>query len=568
MPALASKLVTFAAQMSKNLRYANSVAWNAAARPNGAQRYSRICITTENARTAVRAVHRLGQLCAVWPGGIRNSGNLFICLSGSRESFPPLRRATNEDDSYSCRPRAPGDHAGKRPRLGRLGRSRLARWRLRLLPVLSDSGTSAGAALRATALLRAAAAALRSAAGIQRRALQSAAGGVRAVKTAVLAAGALLAALSTTPAWSNELIANGSGVIIGPHQILTANHVIDGCTAVSTQGGTATVVARDAKIDLAVLSVSAEMSAFNIVALHTGAFGLGDDVIVTGYPLRGAMASSLNLTTGVISATAGWQDDPDSYTITAPVQPGNSGGPLLDHNGNLVGIITSQIKSEIAQNANFAVKYSAIKWFLDSKNITYQNAGVSSAKKTAAEVGEKARLFTVKINCYANSKTAEASPPSQPPSTHSGGGYWSTTASENACLLQSGFTDGRALGLGLVRNFGLLAMIAKPSWSIPQGARVAASVQIDEYAPLSGPGITLPDFPNAIVIQVQPQLYSALIYQMYQGRWATVSFTGNEPPWQVSLRGVQASWPAFLQCAQHVSPMFVNQIYGPTTQPW
>jgi hypothetical protein len=134
--------------------------------------------------------------------------------------------------------------------------------------------------------------------------------------------------------------------------------------------------------------------------------------------------------------------------------------------------------------------------------------------------------------------------------------------------LTSGFNDGRSLGLGLTRDFGLFALLAKPSWAIPQGVRVAASVQIDWYPPLSGPGQSFPEWPNTMAIQVHPQFYNALVSEMIKGWRATVRFTGSEPPWQVSLWGVKAAWPAFLQCARRVSPTFVDQLYRPKTQPW
>jgi Trypsin-like peptidase domain len=340
---------------------------------------------------------------------------------------------------------------------------------------------------------------------------------------------------------SNEPTSGGSGVVIGPHEILTANHVIDGCSSIRLDNGSATVIARDVKRDVAVLHIWWEMSRANTVSFHDGPFRIGEEVIVAGYPLHGIIASSLNLTTGNLSATAGYKNNPDEYTVTAPMQHGNSGGPLLDNSGNLVGIVTSQLKSEIAQNVNFATKFYVIRDFLKSNGINYQTADSSSAKITTVEVGEKAKLFTVSVYCYGEPETADAPPPSssQPPSNRPSVGYWSTTVSENSCILTSDFTDGRA-PLGLTRDFGLMALItarlahcknagqeaivvhSRFAWicqSAVANIRVAASVQIDSYAPLSGPGRAFPDFPNAIAIQVHPRFYNALIYEMIEGWW-------------------------------------------------
>ena len=70
----------------------------------------------------------------------------------------------------------------------------------------------------------------------------------------------------------------------------------------------------------------------------------GDGVVVVGYPLRGLLASNANVTTGTISALAGVRDDSRRLQLTAPVQPGDSGGPLLDLSGNVVGVIVATLE--------------------------------------------------------------------------------------------------------------------------------------------------------------------------------------------------------------------------------
>ncbi|MDA1325678.1 MAG: serine protease, partial [Proteobacteria bacterium] len=71
----------------------------------------------------------------------------------------------------------------------------------------------------------------------------------------------------------------------------------------------------------------------------------GNDIIVAGYPLHGLLSSDLNVTKGIISALTGPGDDRRIMQITAPVQPGNSGGPLLDTSGNVVGVIVSKLNA-------------------------------------------------------------------------------------------------------------------------------------------------------------------------------------------------------------------------------
>src|SRR6516164_2463105 len=94
------------------------------------------------------------------------------------------------------------------------------------------------------------------------------------------------------------------------------------------------------------------------------------------------LASTANLSVGNVSALAGLGDDSRYLQISAPVQPGNSGGPLLDASGHLIGIVTSKLNAarvarftgDIPENVNFALKAEVARIFLDSKGIAYQTA--------------------------------------------------------------------------------------------------------------------------------------------------------------------------------------------------
>lgn len=141
----------------------------------------------------------------------------------------------------------------------------------------------------------------------------------------------------------------------------------------------------------------------------------GDTIVVLGYPLAGLLATTANLTVGNISALAGLGDDSRYLQISAPVQPGNSGGPLLDGSGHLVGIVTAKLDAalvarftgDIPQNVNFALKAEVARTFLDSKGIAYHSApsetsrGLFSSDKqlSPADIGDVARPFTLRIEC-------------------------------------------------------------------------------------------------------------------------------------------------------------------------
>src|SRR5207237_662095 len=73
-----------------------------------------------------------------------------------------------------------------------------------------------------------------------------------------------------------------------------------------------------------------------------------DPVVVVGFPYAGLLTQSPQVTTGVISALAGIHDDSRYVQLTAPVQPGSSGGPLLDSSGNVIGIVSSKLDTMAA----------------------------------------------------------------------------------------------------------------------------------------------------------------------------------------------------------------------------
>ena len=95
-----------------------------------------------------------------------------------------------------------------------------------------------------------------------------------------------------------------------------------------------------------------------------------------------------------------------SFGLPAPVQPGNSGGPLFDQSGNVIGIVVSELDalkiagatSNIPQNVNFAIKASVAASFLESNGVAYAS-GRTGDHLSAADIAERARAFTVQIEC-------------------------------------------------------------------------------------------------------------------------------------------------------------------------
>ena len=132
----------------------------------------------------------------------------------------------------------------------------------------------------------------------------------------------------------------------------------------------------------------------------------GEGVIVFGYPLSGLLASSGNLTAGNLTALAGLRDDARLLQISAPVQPGNSGGPVLDRAGNIVGVVVGKLDAllvasvlkDIPQNVNFAIKGSVATNFLEARGVTYATAAPAGDMSDAA-IADRARAFTVRVEC-------------------------------------------------------------------------------------------------------------------------------------------------------------------------
>jgi S1-C subfamily serine protease len=138
---------------------------------------------------------------------------------------------------------------------------------------------------------------------------------------------------------------------------------------------------------------------------------LGEPVAAFGFPLAGVLSLSGTFTQGGISALAGMRDDSRYLQVSVPVQPGNSGGPLLDERGNVVGVVTSKLNAlrmmaltggDIAQNVNFAIKSSVALAFLEANGVSGTGAGASGltgVAMTAPDLAEHGQALSAFIQC-------------------------------------------------------------------------------------------------------------------------------------------------------------------------
>jgi len=177
---------------------------------------------------------------------------------------------------------------------------------------------------------------------------------------------------------TDSTLSSGTGFAISSNGlIVTNNHVIEGATKIEilginqnfNYGYSVEVLLKDENSDLAILKINdPKFSSFGPIpfSIRPNLADVGENVFVLGYPLTLTMGTEVKLTNGIISARTGFQGDISSYQISAPVQPGNSGAPLFDNQGNLIGIVNA--KNIQAENAGYAVKVNYLKNLIELMN--------------------------------------------------------------------------------------------------------------------------------------------------------------------------------------------------------
>lgn len=224
--------------------------------------------------------------------------------------------------------------------------------------------------------------------------------------------------------------AQGTGFLIGDEGfILTCAHVLgEEKAATVTLNGTrylADVVKADKDADLALLKTrdkpNPALTSLSFRSVNKD-YHMGEDVFTIGYPLSSLLGNSARMTKGLLSATTGLRDDPKQVQVSAEIQPGNSGGPLLDKDGQIIGVIQQTINpfavaqatgGALPQNINFSIKHSTVLDFVKSasepayKAVRFDTAGgLEKASPAVAKIiagisnveGDRANKIVVRLN--------------------------------------------------------------------------------------------------------------------------------------------------------------------------
>lgn len=194
-------------------------------------------------------------------------------------------------------------------------------------------------------------------------------------------------------------------------EIITNFHVIEECRSPHVHHGRspslpAVVVARDETNDLALLKVEKQVDQ---VARFNVRVRLGEPVAAFGYPLASILSSSGNFTLGSVTALSGLRDDSRYLQTSAPVQPGNSGGPLVDYHGNVAGIVTGKFNAfaamvatgDIVQNVNFAIRSSTAVSFLLANGVdaTIAKEATAETRMDPPDLADFTTRVSVAIRC-------------------------------------------------------------------------------------------------------------------------------------------------------------------------
>ncbi|MCP3869485.1 MAG: trypsin-like serine protease [Gammaproteobacteria bacterium] len=199
----------------------------------------------------------------------------------------------------------------------------------------------------------------------------------------------------------------GSGILVDRRgHVVTAYHVVGKCDEILIRRGQkvfdADLLNQDKRNDLALIQASEPLSGLSAEFRLRQPLRLGEDVIIAGFPMQ---THYLNVSVGSLNALTGYNDNVNQFQMSAPIQSGYSGGPVLDRQGAVIGVVVSTVyaaepaKSRLVlQNVNFATKSDTLRKFLEGESIDLESTGDRPVLSNP-EIAQKAGGFTVVVEC-------------------------------------------------------------------------------------------------------------------------------------------------------------------------
>ena len=210
---------------------------------------------------------------------------------------------------------------------------------------------------------------------------------------------------------------NGTGFFVSSlGHIITNSHVVEDSSLKTVNGKCDTmnayldnklyeteILSQDRLNDLALLKIKNDEKIINYASFRNEEPILGEDITTLGFPFGKTISSKIKLTSGVVSSLSGLGDEFTRMQIDAALQPGNSGGPIFDSYGNVIGVAVAKAGifyflekfGTLPENMNFGIKPSVVKTFLQSNGVEYKtsNKKIATTKVKIAEEGMKQTLY-------------------------------------------------------------------------------------------------------------------------------------------------------------------------------
>ena len=202
------------------------------------------------------------------------------------------------------------------------------------------------------------------------------------------------------------IASTGTGFFISSNHLVTNYHVVQKCNYLSIQKmGLLTIETQDQINDIAILR--SQDKSDNFLKLQDNP-QLGQSIFTGGYPYNDVL-DNFNFTIGNISSLRGTQSNISQFQFTAPVQPGSSGGPIINDKGGVVGVTVSGLGASFAeanntlpQNIAFGIKVGVVKDILHEEGIKFEEGKAFWFSSSQEKIAQLAKQASMVINCHSN----------------------------------------------------------------------------------------------------------------------------------------------------------------------